>query len=866
MQIVQARFFFVFKILFLSVMLIASTAVEINAQVNSTDEKADTSFHYEEINVLFMVEGYGDFYADVIYTNNDSLFVNVEELFRTLKIACIAGQKGDSLGGFIERENRMYVIDYRKNQIKVGDKIINSQNRLIKEMGALYMESSLFPEAFGITLTFNYRALAIILKSNFELPVIKQQRIEKLRNNMSKVIGEIIPDTVVQRNYHFFKAGMFDWSVASSQTLNGPSNNRFVLGVGAELLFGEADVSLNYYDQQKITNRQVQYLWRWVDNDKQIIKQAQIGNISLQTLAFINSPIIGAVVRNSPTTVRKAKGYYPINAYTEPNWMVELYINNVLVDYTRADASGLYMFKVPIVYGFTTLKLKFYGPMGEERIEERSINLTYTVLPANEFEYGLSAGIVQDTSLSRFGKAELNYGVSRYLTIGGGLEYLSSITNGPFIPYAKFTVQPFSKLVLNGEYAYGVKTSGILNYYFMKNAFLEINYTKYVAGQLAIPFISLEERKVKLSVPFNFKKINGYANLNFTQLVYKDFYYNQGNVMFSVSYNRISVNSTTQLNWINQITPYISSDLAMLCRLKNEYNVRISSQYNISEGRFVTCRAEFEKRIPKGYLSVYYERNISYNDNSLTLSFKYDLPFARTNVSASYGNGHINFSESVQGSLAFGGGNKHVHVSNNSSVTKGGISLYPFLDLNNNGLFDAGEHMVKLTAVRIMGGNVIFSKKDSIVRIPDLNAFISYFVSFDDVDLPNISWRFKKKLYQILIDPNQFKRVDIPIIAVGEVMGTAYMNKEHSLKGIGRIIVKFYKKNSDKAIAETLSESDGNIDYMGLAPGEYVARIDAKQLSNLSFTADPPQREFTIRTLEDGDIVEGLDFMLTKNQ
>ena len=155
-----------------------------------------------------------------------------------------------------------------------------------------------------------------------------------------------------------------------------------------------------------------------------------------------------------------------------------------------------------------------------------------------------------------------------------------------------------------------------------------------------------------------------------------------------------------------------------------------------------------------------------------------------------------------------------------------------------------------------------FSKKDSIVRVPDLNAFISYFVSFDDADLENIAWRFKNKLYQVLIDPNQFKRVDVPIIIVGEVSGMAYMNKDDLLKGIGRILVKFYKKNSDKVVAETLSESDGYIDYMGLAPGEYVARVDAGQLKNLNFTVDPPQRDFTIKTSVEGDIVEGIDFVL----
>ncbi len=165
-----------------------------------------------------------------------------------------------------------------------------------------------------------------------------------------------------------------------------------------------------------------------------------------------------------------------------------------------------------------------------------------------------------------------------------------------------------------------------------------------------------------------------------------------------------------------------------------------------------------------------------------------------------------------------------------------------------------------------MGSNVIFRERDAIVRIPELNAFTKYILEFSDNDLDNVAWRFKKKIYSVLIDPDQFKRVDIPVIIVGEVRGTAYMNKDNTLQGTGRILVKFYKKNSDKVVAETLSESDGLIDYMGLEPGEYVARVDSAQLSNLNSTAEPGQREFVIKEMQEGDIVEGIDFILNTEE
>ena len=861
MLIVHLRFSSLLKALFLLFLLFTIPESGIKAADHTIGDEEVLPLVFDEIPVRVIVEGYKNFYVDAIYTKNKLLYVNVEDLFKMLEIPCVSGQKGNSLSGFIADESRAFLIDYDTKQIKVGTRIINSKNKLVKEMGALYMESSMLNEAFGLSLNFNFRSLAIQLKSEFELPAVRQARIEKMRSNLSKLKGNEIADTIVKRNYHLFKFGTLDWLVNSSQTWNGSTNNRLGFGVGTELLYGEANVSINYYDRQKFDNRQLQYLWRWVDNDKKIIKQAQVGKISSQAISFINAPVIGAVVRNSPTTVRKATGYYTINDITEPNWTIELYINNVLVDFTKADASGSYIFKVPIVYGYTTLKLRFYGPLGEERTEERTMNVPYTVMPANEFEYGLTAGVVQDSTRSHFGKGEFNYGVNRMLTVGGGLEYLSSIPNGPFIPYAKATIQPFSKLTLNAEYAYGVKSRGLLNYYFSKDVLLEIDYTKYTKGQLATRFNAPEERKIKLSVPFRYKKISGFAKLDYTQLVYKEFIYNQANIMLSTYYKQFSANSSAQLNWIDQRMPYVTLDLALSYRLDKGFVVRPSARYNVSEGKFMTCKAEIEKRIPRGYLSASYERNISFNDHYINVSFKYDLPFARTSISTSHSNGKFTTSESAQGSLAFGG-DKYTHVSNNSSVSKGGILLYPFLDLNQNGIFDKGEPTVNVNAVKISGGRVIISEKDSIVRIPDLNAFTNYILEFKDSDLETIAWRFKNKIYQVLIDPNQFKRVDIPVIVVGEISGMAYKAVDNSMKGIGRIWIKFYKKNSSIVVAETLSESDGYIYYLGLEPGDYVARVDSAQLSNLGYRADPPQMEFIIKRVKEGDMVGGIDFVL----
>ncbi len=847
----------------LLICLLMFTTFYVKADIDETiDIELAPIITFDEVPVFFDVNGFLKFEADVIISESNKVYINIKDLFTNLGIKCVPENEGYYLSGFIENENSPYSIDFNAREIKIGNKTFHSDNGIVYELDAIYVEAILLTEAFGLNVIFNFRSLSIKMEANFELPVIKQMRLEQMRQNVSKLQNkEIVADTIIKRDYHLLKFGMMDWFLTSSQTLDGITNNRVALGAGAELLYGQANVSIYYDDKYKFDRRQFHYNWRWVDNDKRIIKQAQLGKIFNQGIAFTDSPVVGASVSNTPTTVRKASGYYTINEYTEPNWTVELYINDVLVDYTVADASGLFVFKVPIVYGYTTLKLKFYGPLGEERIEERTKNVPFTFMPAKTLEYNVSGGILQNDEGSSFGRGVVNYGINSFITVGGGMEYLSSIPNTPFIPFATLAFQPYSKMVVNLEYAQNVRTRGLLNYYFGKSAYLEIDYADYVDGQMATRFNANEELKVRLSLPFKLKKVSGYAKLNFQRFTYSEFTYNYCNAVFSGYYKNFNANLSTLVNWVGEHEPYITSNLSLSYRMRNGFNIRPSAEYNVSNKRLARYKVEVEKRVSKAYLSVYYERNVISKTDNVFCSFRFDLPYARAGVSASYTNNDFYFTESIGGSLAFGG-DRYVKAGNNSAVGKGGIILYPFLDLNQNGVLDDDEQMVLLSSVKVSGGRAIISEKDSIVRISDLNSFVNYMVEFNNNDLDNIGWRFKHKTYQVLVDPNQFKRVYVPIIVMGEATGMVYINKGETSKGIGRITLQIFDKKGNK-VAETMSESDGYLSYLGLPPGQYDACLDPEQLEKLNLTVSPICKTFTIKATKYGDIVIGLEYTLT---
>ncbi|MGO4822580.1 MULTISPECIES: stalk domain-containing protein [unclassified Flavobacterium] len=820
--------------------------------------------NYDVIPLQFNVNNLFSFESDVIITEEEIVFVNVEEVFKQLGIAINVNVSEKTITGFIKYESNNYKIDIDKEILSVGNKSTSSVNGIYQVMNSIFIKSSLIADEFGIQLIYNPRSLTIKVESNFELPKLKQARLENIRTNITKLQSntQTVSDTIVGREYHLFKGTTMNWAASAFETSGQAFASTVNLSLGTEFLYGETNVAFFLSSQNKFDARQLQYNWRWVNNESKFIRQAQVGKIYSQSISFLRAPLVGATFTNSSNSVRKARGTYTISEFTEPNWTVELYINDALVDHTIADGSGLFLFNVPIVYGYSTLKLKFYGLVGEERIEERNMNIPYTFMPPKVLEYNVVAGVLEDENLSQYGRGEFNYGFNRFITIGGGVEYLSSISHQPVLPFATIAFQPFSKVVVNLEYVHNVSLKSLLNYSLGSSSFLELDYRKYVEGQQVSLNRTLEERSIRFTFPFAINKVTGNTKISYNQFLYKGFAYNSMEALFSGRYENYAANASLSSNWISGGTYFLSSNLTLSYKLNNGLLIRPVVQYNFTDNQLMRHGVSVEKRLSNMSFSTAYFKNYQNNTDNFLLSYSYDLNSARSYFTAAYNNKRFNSSQSAQGGIAFGGDNGYIKAGSNSSVGRGGILFYPFLDLNRNGKKDIGERTVFVKNVKVLNGRASTSIKDSIVRISDLNSFIKYKVEFLDADLDNISWNFKHHSYEVLVDPNQYKKVEVPIVVMGEVSGMVYLNSNKDSNGQGRVIVEIYNSNGLK-VAETLSESDGYFYYLGLQPGQYTVKIDQQQLDKLSYQSNPGIHKVTIEVAEDGTVVDGLDFHLS---
>jgi hypothetical protein len=819
----------------------------------------------EEISVTIEFRGLGAQDIPAIIHNKDVL-LSVSGVFDFLKVKNTATPSFDTISGFYINQQDLFLMDKPHNRIFFKDKSIDVQPAdLVRTESGLYMNLALFKTVFGLDGTFNFRRLLVTMTSSAELPAIREMRLELMRKNIGRLKGEMKADTVVKRSYPLFHLGAADWAIQSTQQNLGNTDTRFNLGLGSLLAGGEANASLNYYSSQKFSERQQYYQWHFVDNSMSALRQVVAGKIFTQSVASLYAPLVGVQINNIPTIQRRTYGTYTLSNTTEPGWIVELYINDVLVDYKKADASGFYSFEVPLIYGYSVIKLRFYGPWGEERTIQQYLSVPFNFIPAGEFEYSATAGIVEDGSNSLFSRVTANYGLSKRITVGGGYEYLSSISSGSNIPFVNTSVRLMSQLMLTGEYDYKVKGRSVLSYRLPSNVQFDLDYTKYDPNQTAIFYRYLEERKAVVTMPIRSFGSSIFSRLVIDQIILPYSKFTNAEFALAGSTHGLGVNFTTYASFTPNVSPYTYSILGLSHMLWSKYFTTIQSQYDFREHRPDFVKLLVERHLfGKGYLNVALQEYFNSNNANVLVGLRYDFSVARVSVSALTGTNHTySRVETASGSLLFDGKTNYIDINNRSNVGKGGIVVMPYLDINCNGRRDPDEPAAPGLKLHVNGGRTTYSDKDSTIRITELDPYTNYYIELDKNSFDNISWQITKRVIKVTIIPNNFTRVDIPVAVQGEVSGTVSVREKDSkeARGMGQMIVYIY--NSDSTIAaRLLTESDGFFSYLGLAPGSYTVKLDTAQLRKLHMIAAPLAIPVTIQHMREGDVADNLEFAL----
>lgn len=819
----------------------------------------------DEITVFLNVPGLGETEMPALIAD-EQLYLSVTDLFDFIKINYQSASGLDSISGFFIEPQTPYVIDYPGHQILFkGNKTELTSEAMLRSDNKLYLRITYLGSIFGLECLFKIRSLSVTLNSAQELPAVRMMRLEKARSGSSKQpVALLVADTTIGKNKRFFHIGAADWSINSYQEMNGLTYSRFNLGLGGVLAGGELKTFITQTTGQPFRESQQYYLWRHVDNNNKYVRQMMVGKIAPQAISSIFDPVVGVQCTNAPSYNKKSFSTFTLSGYYQPNWVVELYVNNVLIDYVKSDALGFINYNIPLPYGATEITTRYVGPWGEEHRYSRNFNIPFTFVPAHKWEYTLSAGVVEDHSGSIFAQGRINYGLTDKITVGGGTEYLSSVSRVSALPFLNTSVLVTPDLLFTGEYVQGTRYKGMLNYHVSKLIQATLNYSKYDQQQESVKYNYTEERRASISAPFRTRNFSGLSRLAINQNILDSRKYNNAELYLAlVSHNmNLNVSTFAHANSNSKYDIYGMASSAIRLPGGIIFTPRVS--YDYVSGEFISVNLGAQKYLFQHLcINAAYEYSFTQHLAYVRFGFKYDLSFARVSASVNVNKNTTAFFESASGSLVYGDHPTTLEFTRNSNVGRGGIAFWPFLDLNGNGKREENEPKVNGLNIQLIGGGLKKVRKDSIIVVSGLEAYTNYMVKLDGNNFENIAWKLDKKVLRILVDPNQIKSVDIPVSVLGEVSGTVFLAKDLQLNPLDRMRINIYDDHS-RLINHTLSESDGYFSYLGLKPGNYTASVDPAQLIQLGMNADMPTIRFTILPSNDGDVADKLVFILNE--
>lgn len=817
----------------------------------------------EEIAVFLNLPRVGSTEVSALVNERD-IYLSVNEVFRFLKIKVDYTPGFDTISGYIVNQQLTYLILREKRQIIYQGKTVDlERSSLLRTETNLYLKSSYFNSIFGLEFSFNFRSLSVTLNSKIELPIIRELRLEQMRKNIQKISGEIVADTTFKNDFSFLKIGTADWNIQSVQNIGQGVSTRANLALGAALLGGEAELVLNYQSGEPIAMRNQQYRWRYANNDNRLIKQIQLGKMSVNPIKTLYSPVIGFQLTNTPTTYRQSFGTYQISDFTEPDWTVELYVNNVLIDYKKSDASGFFTFDVPLIYGNTDIKLQFYGPWGEERSMEKSIDVPFMFLPKGLLEYKIVGGITEDSLKNIYSKAELEYGLNRSVTLGVGAEFIRDSSNY-FVPFVSTSAKLLPSMFLTANYAFKTRLITALNYRFAKNYFIEALFSLYDKNQTIISTNNIQERRLSLSFPITGKSLMLFTRIGFGQTINPSTTNNIAEVMISGVYKSVNANLTTQAFFSRASDLSVSSNLSIGLRLPLGIMFRPSAQYSFTNKTFLNAKTSLEMNVMgRGFLNLSYERNFITNSSTIDLGLRIDLSFARLFASArKIGNSYM-VTENLSGSFIADPSTKYFKATNRNSVGRAALVLEPFLDINSNGKKDSNERRIGGLRINVNGGKVDIDDKDTLVYVTELEPYNDLLLNLDATSFDNLSWQLPFKTISVTTEPNKVKRLELPVSVISEVSGFVNIKYKSGDEGLGRVTI-IIRDGRGKIIKNLLTEPDGYYNFLGLKPGDYSIELDPQQLATIKMSSDGMSQIINVSPTEDGEMIEGINFYLVK--
>jgi len=838
----------------------------------------------EEILLTFRHPAIGNVYVNCIYNDSDDqTYLPVTELFNLLQINYQADIRNFTVSGNYLSPDNPYDIDLTTMNIRLGKEVfpLTPDDFRIGEMD-FYLSPAIFEKVFGLVFTVNINYLTLTLTTDKVLPVVERQAREKARKNMEggQLVQEDFP-LEYNRKRKVLGGAMLDYAITGYYSKNF-QNLDYTLSGGMELLGGDLQGTVmgNSSSVGSSNLRTNNIRWRYVIRENPFFTSFTAGQLT--TTGLQRWQIKGIAISNDPIEPRRMYDSYVVDGNTEAESEVELYLNERLIGYKRADELGYYRFDAPINYGTSRVSIRIYTPAGELRVVDREIRVPFTFLPKGVVTYNLQAGMAYNTLDSLVNDnyvahGNVAVGIRNWLSASAGAEYTGkeSLPPNPFL-YGSLSARIAKQYLMNLDIAPDAfyRLSGSVMY--VSNLSINFVYTHFTRTGPFNARRATDDVTASLYLPVNLFGMSTGLRLGGEHTLLENSASTRYNADMNARLGRFNIRlnyrdnliSSGNVNYFGQgllttaITYTIARTPGIPVYIRGMF-LRGEARYDIRNHQFTETSLQLSRTLLKtGRLNVNLAYNFIQHRWNIQAGFSIDLKFSRSTTTFNSTGKASSVRQSFNGSLGVDARNGHFELSNREQVGRCAASVVLFIDNNNSGAFDKGDEILPYKAVILDNPAIMTVGKDGMLRLGQMQSYYKYNLRVNRIAIPNPTLVPMKNEFSFITDPNQYKRIEIPFCRGGIIDGSVSVERNNVLQPQGglRLLLKGVNVKYEETIR---TFSDGGFYAMDLPPGKYTIEVDPVQLAFLRAKSRDGALQFEIKALPEGDYIEGLKIVLT---
>ena len=796
------------------------------------------------------------------YSSNGVTLIPIGQLTSILELSFVVNPEKGTIEGFIRDESEEYFLDAYSQIAKVdGSQFEINGHRVAINETDIYLDIDLIEKWMPFQIDLNpYRSIIRIITDK-PLPVQEKMerrfRWETLEKKDMKTGKVFYP--AVENPYELISGPFVDHNLYFSYQKEGDSSLRHITRLSGDFLYMNGRLIISGPIDDPLSEINTKIGRRSPDfNLLGLLKAHEFWLGDLRQPAVNNitgaQSVQGFFISSFPYTISSEFFSHTFEGELLEGWEVELYKDEVLIDYYRSNEQEKYVFEnVPINYGLNEFTLVFYDQFGKKYKETKRYRVDSSLITPGDNLYRIDYG---------WDSEDAQHAVFKY---GRGInESLSFLADYLVVPLDNES-EEFARLGLRGsigglfweaDYLKAINggQAGQVGFY-TTLANTHISFNQALFDDYRSPAISeIKNRSVlDLRRSFNLPVLSDLGvRLNLQREV------SVNNEVTTDIYNYISTGYKGYYfsNTLNYKAGEHSYGSFKVMKRINDYRFIGELEYHINPYQSSMIIVELYKKLDEVHdIKAQISRSLITDKNTYTAKINREMDNYMLGLNADY-DSDGDWSIGLNFSTSFGYDDKNKEFKFIDSSNYGAVHINTYLEKNGKkvGIENVGYKI---------NGKTFSHRTDEQghVSISNLKSDAKTNIAIDSATLNDPYLIVKKEGVSFIPRAGQIFELDLPVVMTGELGGYVYLQKEDETVGIGNIEVQLLDQDGE-VIKNTMTAYDGFFYMMNLRPGVYKLHISPEYLKNRGLTIIKENKEVEIT--DQGGYVDGFNFILKR--